>query len=254
MNLTNKIAEGEFVDVYQDGDKAVKVFKANMPKNKRKAFNEGMIHATIEASGLSVPKIYSVCEVPDTDGAYAVVMDMAKGTPLSELMKAHPEKMDEYIELMVDLQIEIQSKQVYHIGKLKDKFIRQINRLDELGEVRKYELLTALAGMPKHIKLCHNNFRPEHIYVDDGGKTTVIDWVEAKEGNASADIAKTYLLLSLDYPDIADKYMDLFCEKTKTKKQYVTLWLPIVAAARLTEKIERERELLLKWIDVFNYE
>lgn len=254
MNLTEKIASGEFVDVYKDGDKAIKVLKPEMPKNKRKAFNEGMIHATIEASGLSVPKIYSVSEVPEIEGAYAVVMDYVKGTPLSELIKANPDKIDEYIELMVNLQIEIHSKQVYHIGKLKDKLNRQINRLDDLGEVRKYELLTSLAGMPKHIKLCHGNFVPEHIIIGDDGKPTVIDWVAAKEGNASADIAQTYLLLSLDYPDLADKYIDLFCEKTNTKKQYVTGWLPIVAAARLTEKIDREKELLLKWADVVNYE
>ena len=61
-------------------------------------------------------------------------------------------------------------------------------------------------------------------------------------------------MLSLDHPEAADKYLDKFCEKTKTKKEYVTGWLPIVAAARLTEKVEREKDLLLKWIDVANYE
>ena len=254
MNLSNPIALGEFINVYDDNGKAIKVFKPEMYKNKQKAFNEGMIHTTIEATGLSVPHIHGVCSVPEIEDAWAIIMDKAEGTPLSELIKNNPDKLDEYIDLMVNLQLEIHSKQAYHIGKLKDKLIRQINRLDDIGEVRRYELLTHLAGMPKHTKLCHNNFTPEHIYITDDGKITVIDWVNAKQGNASADVAKTYLMLSLDYPDAADKYLNKFCEKTRTRKDYVTSWLPIVAAARLTEKVEREKELLLKWIDVANYE
>ncbi|MCI5752983.1 MAG: phosphotransferase [Oscillospiraceae bacterium] len=254
MNLSNLIAKGEFVDVYEDNGKAVKVFKADMPKNKQKAFNEAMVHATVEATGLPIPKVHGVCEVPEIEGAYAIVMDMAQGKTLAQLIKENPAKSDEYLNMMVDLQIDIQSHQVYHIGKLKDKLTRQINRLDDIGEVCKYELLARLAGMPKHTKLCHNNFSLDHIFVTDDGKVTVIDWVAAKQGNASADVAKTYLLLSLDHPDLADKYLNLFCEKTKTKKEYVTGWLPIVAAARLTEKVDREKALLLKWVDVANYE
>lgn len=254
MNLSNPIAQGEFINVYEDNGKAIKVFKAEMPKNKQKAFNEGMIHSTIEATGLPVPKMYGVAEVPEIEGAWAITMDRANGKTLSQLMKENPDKMDEYIELMVDLQLDIHSKIAYHIGKLKDKLTRQINRLDDIGDVRKYELLTKLAGMPKHIKLCHNNFTPDNIIIDDDGKVTIIDWVSAKQGNASADIAKTYLMLSLDYPEYAEKYLELFCKKTKTKKQYVTGWLPIVAAARLTEKVDREREMLMRWIDIAEYE
>ncbi|MFR2467110.1 MAG: aminoglycoside phosphotransferase, partial [Clostridia bacterium] len=41
---------------------------------------------------------------------------------------------------------------------------------------------------------------------------------------------------------------------TGTSKKYVQEWLPIVAAAQLTENKESERELLMKWIDVVAYE
>ena len=55
-------------------------------------------------------------------------------------------------------------------------------------------------------------------------------------GNASADVARTYLLFCLSDQAAADKYMDLFCEKTGTAKRYVQQWLPLVAAAQLTKK------------------
>lgn len=254
MNLSNLISQSDYVDVYEDNGTAIKLFKTEMPRNKQRAFNEAMIHTSVESAGLSIPKIHGVYEVPEKEGAYAIVMDIAKGKSLADLMAENPEKTDEYLELFVRTQVDVQSHIVYHIGKLKDKITRQINRLDELGEVRRYELLTRLAGMPKHVKLCNNNYCPEHVFVDESGNVTVIDWAAARQGNASADAAKTYLLLSLDHPEMADKYLDIFCKKTNTRKDYVTGWLPIVAAARLTEKIDREKELLVKWADVANYE
>ena len=53
---------------------------------------------------------------------------------------------------------------------------------------------------------------------------------------------------------MAETYMNMFCEKTNTSKKYVQEWLPIVAAARLTEHRPEEKELLTKWIDVVAYE
>jgi len=64
-----------------------------------------------------------------------------------------------------------------------------------------------------------------------------------------------YLLLTLDGDrEGAEKYLNIFCEKTDTAKQYVQKWIPIVAASQLTKGKENERELLLSWIDVVDYE
>ncbi len=48
--------------------------------------------------------------------------------------------------------------------------------------------------------------------------------------------------------------MDTFCKKSGTDKRYVQRWLPIVAAAQLTKKRPEEKELLLKWADVVEYQ
>ena len=140
-----------------------------------------------------------------------------------------------------------------HPMQLKDKLNRLINSLDCIDDVKKYELLTRLDSMPKHVKLCHGNFMPENIILSDKG-TYVVDWVAARQGNASADVGRTYLLLCLKMPEIAEKYLNLFCEKTNTSKKYVQDWLPIVAAARLTEGLPEEKDFLMKWLDVVAYE
>lgn len=82
----------------------------------------------------------------------------------------------------------------------------------------------------------------------------MLDWGSARQGNASADVAKTYLLLCLHKPEIADKYLDRYCMKSGTSKNYVQAWLPIVAAAQLDKGIEAEKDLLMKWIDVVDYD
>ena len=52
----------------------------------------------------------------------------------------------------------------------------------------------------------------------------------------------------------AKKYLDLFCKKSNTARQYVQKWMPIVAASQSVKGNEKEREFLLSWVDVVDYE
>ncbi|MEG0228924.1 MAG: aminoglycoside phosphotransferase, partial [Lachnospiraceae bacterium] len=92
------------------------------------------------------------------------------------------------------------------------------------------------------------------VIVGTDGKLAIIDWAHATQGNASADAAMTYLLFALKNQKMADHYMEVFCKKSDTAKQYVQQWLPIVAASQLTKDNELEKEFLMKWIDVFDYQ
>ncbi|MBP7207950.1 MAG: aminoglycoside phosphotransferase, partial [Mediterraneibacter sp.] len=76
----------------------------------------------------------------------------------------------------------------------------------------------------------------------------------ATQGNASADAAMPYLLFALKDQETADLYLKLFCKKSDTARQYVQQWLPIVAAAQLTKDNELEKDFLMKWIDVIDYQ
>lgn len=108
--------------------------------------------------------------------------------------------------------------------------------------------------MPKHDKLCHGDFNPSNIIVGTNGEMTVVDWAHATQGNASADAAMTYLMFALKDQKMADLYMKLFCIKSDTARQYVQNWLPIVAAAQLTKNNELEKDFLMKWIDVVDFQ
>ena len=251
MELKNMISDSEKVQVYEDGDRCIKVFKdANEPKSV--VLYEALTHTRVEETGY--PRIPAFEEITRVDGKWAIVYKHIKGKTFKELMDESPDKAEEYLAKMVDLQIEINSLRSAKISKLKDYLKRSIEGLDMIDDVKKYELLTRLESMPKHVKLCHGDFAPENIIVNSDG-VFVVDWLKAKQGNASADIAKTYLNFCLaHHTEYAEKYLKLYCAKTGTSVKYVQDWLPIVAAAQLKFKRPEERELLLTWIDIADYQ
>lgn len=252
MELKNFIAGSDIYDVYESDGLAIRVYKK--PEYKEKCLYAALTHARVETtlvnSAIKMPVLHEVTVI---DGKWAISMDWIKGKTLEQLMNENPDKMDTYLNQFIDIQTEIHAQYMPLLSKLKDKMARQIKSLGQIDEIKKYELLTRLDSMPKHIKLCHNSFEPKNIIINDEG-TYVINWGSARQGNASADVAKTYLLLSLNRPEIADKYLDRYCMKSGTSKKYVQAWLPIVAAAQLDKGIEYEKEFLLKWIDVVDYD
>jgi thiamine kinase-like enzyme len=252
MELKNFVVSSELYDVYESDGLAIRIYKK--PEYKEKCLYAALTHARVETtmvnSSIKMPILHEVSLI---DGKWAITMDWIKGKTLEQLMDENPDKMDTYLNKLIDIQCEIHAQYMPLLSKLKDKMARQIKSLGQIDEIKKYELLTRLDSMPKHVKLCHNSFEPKNIIINDEG-TYVINWGSARQGNASADVAKTYLLLCLNKPEIADKYLDRYCMKSGTSKNYVQAWLPIVAAAQLDKGIESEKEFLMKWIDVVDYD
>ena len=249
MKLDNVISVRLHKTIYRDGDKCIKVFDSDY--SKADVLHEALNQARIEETGLNIPK---VLEVTMVNGQWAIVLEYIEGKTLAELMEEDSQNTDKYLELLVDLQIEVQSKTCAGLHKLKDKMNRKISE-SSLDATTRYELHTRLEGMPKHKKVCHGDFNPSNIVITPDGKPYIIDWNHATQGNASADIARTYLLFCLENKnDLAEKYLDLFCKKSDTAKQYVQKWMPIVAASQSVKGNEQEREFLLRWADVVDYE
>ena len=71
----------------------------------------------------------------------------------------------------------------------------------------------------------------------------------------SADAARTYLTFTLSgQSDVAEKYLALFCKKADIPKQLVQQWMPIVACSESTKHIPGEREVLDRWVNVFDFQ
>ncbi len=249
MKLDNIVAIRADKTVYRDGNKAIKVFNSNF--SKADVLNEALNQARIEETGLNIPKILDIELI---DGKWAIISEFIEGKTMAQLMEENPDKFDEYLEQFVDIQMEIQSKKSPLLNKLKDKMNRKISQAD-IDATTRYELHTRLEGMPKHDKVCHGDFNPSNVIINSEGIPFIIDWSHATQGNASADVARTYLLFWLNGNiEGAKKYMEIFCKKSDTARQYIEKWLPIVAASQSVKGNKEERDFLLSWVDVVDYE
>ncbi len=249
MKLDEIIAVRPTKTVYKDGNRAVKVF--NQDYSKSDILNEALNQARVEEAGLPVAKVLEVTKI---DGKWAIVTEFIKGKTLAQLMEENPQNMDEYMNRFVDIQLSIHNKKAPLLNKLRDKMNRKISE-SGLDATTRYELHTRLESMPKHTKICHGDFNPSNIICGEDGVDYIIDWSHATQGNASADTARTYLLFCLaGKVELADMYMDLFCKKSDTAKQYVQRWLPIVASSQMVKGKPEEKEFLMKWTGVVEYE
>lgn len=250
MKLDTIIAVRTSKTVYKDGDRVIKVF--NEDYSKSDVLNEALNQARVEETGLNIPKVQEVLKI---DGKWAIVSDYIPGPTLQQLMDKNPDKFNEYLNQFADIQLDIHSRRAPLLGKLKDKMNRKISE-SSLDATTRYELHTRLDSMPKHNKVCHGDFNPSNVIIrENDGTPFVIDWAHATQGNASADAARTYLLFSLSGNiQAAEEYLKLFCQKSDTAKQYVQKWIPIVAASQLVKGKPEEREFLLNWARVMDYQ
>ena len=249
MKLDRVIAVRNNKTIYRDGDRCIKVF--NSEYSKADILSEALNQARIEQTGINLPK---VLEVTMVDGKWAIVSEYIKGKTLAQLMAEDEENKSKYIEMLVDLQMSVHARVCPQLPKLKDKMSRKIADTD-FDATTRYDLHTRLESMPKHNKVCHGDFNPTNVVVAEDGTLYILDWSHATQGNASADVARTYLLFKLAGDnEAAEEYLDLFCEKSKTDKRYVQKWMPIVAASQSVKGNAKERDLLSSWVDVVDYQ
>jgi tRNA A-37 threonylcarbamoyl transferase component Bud32 len=249
MDKKTILYESHTKTIYREGDKVVKMFGEDY--SKANVLNEALNHARVEDTGLNIPRLH---EVKKIDGKWAIVIDYIEGKTLKQLMEENPQRKEEYIEKLVDIQIKILSHRVPLLNKLRDKMHSKIS-MTELDATTRYELHTRLDSAPRHNKVCHGDLHPSNIIITADGSEYIIDWAHVTQGNGAAAAARVYLLLTLDGErELAEKYLTTFCLKTDTAMQYVQQWIPIVAASQLTKGKEQERDLLLRWTDVVDYE
>jgi thiamine kinase-like enzyme len=235
--------------VYKVGNEVIKVSVPEHPKTG--TFNEALITSYVESFGVPAAKVLYVKEF---DGCWGLGLEYVEGQTLAEKMANEPENLEANLEKFVDIQLEVNSFRAIGLRNTIPKRTEEISALD-IDPSTKWELLQRLAGMKRHTKLCHGDFDPSNIILTPDGGYKVIDWAHATSGNAGADAALTYLQFTMSDPNLAEKYLRLYCRKSNTAIQYVQKWMPIVAAGQLNKaKTEEEKALLEKWISVAEYQ
>ena len=186
------------------------------------------------------------------DGQWAIISEYISGPTLAERMQ-NPLEKAAALEQFVDIQREILSHKCTRLNELKHKMHRKLAAAD-IDATTRYELQTRLHGLTQESSVCHGDFNPTNIILSEDGPY-ILDWSHVTQGHRAGDAARTYLLFQLaGDPDTADRYLKLFCRKTDTARQIVQQWMPIVAVSQSVKGHEKEREFLLSWANVVDYE
>ena len=94
--------------IYREGKTLVKLFNSSYPKSD--VLNEALNTARVEeGTSLNVPAVHEVTKV---NGEWAIVLDFVEGKTMQQLMDENPDKMQQYLEEFVDLQVEVLTQKV----------------------------------------------------------------------------------------------------------------------------------------------
>jgi len=226
------IGQGATTTVYRDGNKAVKLY-INAPLNEVE--NEANRQQFAVDAGLPVPAVIGIRRL--NDDAVALDMEYINGKPLMQI-KMDKDERNNAISTLVKLQCKVHKVAADGEPKLVDKLTHRIKHATHLSEAEKNRLLTLSKRLNTGSgNLCHGDFHPLNILYD-GNKHWIIDWVDSTAGNPLADACRTYLIFKQFITRQAGVYLKLFCKEAKVKPEDVLVWLPVVVAAKLDEKMD----------------
>ncbi|TKC13863.1 phosphotransferase family protein [Robertmurraya kyonggiensis] len=236
MNLVNPIANGNTADLFLYDDKIIKVFKDHLPPTE--ALYEAKKQEYVYTCGLSVPKIFEITEI---NSRPAIIMEYIHGETVGDLLMNNMEEAEHYISICVDDQQKLHDMVVDSdsLEPMSEKLYRQIEMPSLLNEKQKYKLLRRLNSIEYEPKLCHGDFHPFNLIMNEE-KVYVIDWVDSSFGDIRADVYRTYLLFSQTSVKLAELYLNYYCKNTGLTRDEIFQWAPIIAGARLAEKVSSE--------------
>jgi tRNA A-37 threonylcarbamoyl transferase component Bud32 len=228
------IARGATADVFLNNDNMlIKLFKANFSK-ERVEF-EANNQRNIFKMGIPVPKIYDVLEL---DGRYGIVMEYIKGISLGEKLQKinNTDEIKYFFNHVIDLQIGVNSISLKTYPRMKNNLTEQIYAAKYLDNNQKKVFLDKLGKIEFKNNLCHGDFHPYNLlYTEEGIK--IIDWADSTIGNMEVDIYRSYLIYWINFPEMGNEYLKIYCTKTKIEEEKILDYEPIIMAARLSENI-----------------
>jgi thiamine kinase len=250
MNIESRrpLAFGRTAEIYAwPGDRVLKLFHDWFPPEHVEY--EARIARAVYSAGLNVPEVGDILEV---DGRLGLEYERLRGILLWEEMMAKPWELGKHARLLARLQAEIHAiTGVQGLPALRARLEKRIGSAGELSsEVREASLL-ALSHLPDGKKLCHGDFHPLNVILTAEGPV-VIDWIDAAIGSAPADVARTTVLTmgakaTARPTSLLEKVMLEWGHRVYRKRYFelrpggeeeYQAWIPLVAAARLSEGIE----------------
>ena len=216
---------------------------------------EAHIGRIVHASGLPVPAAGDILRV---NGRNGLVYQRVNGIPMNDMFKRKPWLGNHYARRMAELHVKMHTSTIQvDIPAQRQRLVNKIKDAAALPAQIRTKALAALEAMPDGDRLCHGDFHPGNILLAPQGEI-IIDWTDATRGNPLSDLARTTILIrgaaeTSQTRNILEKafvrgllseYIRHYFKLLPGGEKEYRCWLPIVAAARLSENISE----LEKWL------
>jgi hypothetical protein len=236
------VGRGAQATVYAKGEYAVKLYRDGYPK--RNVFGEAYIMANLELANFPGPRIYEILLV---NGRYGLRMDRINGKMLLEELR-DPSRCKNTLDVLVDLQCRLQKHDnVGWLPDLKQRFHDDVARNDRLSADLEKNLLEILDGLPDGQALCHCDFHAGNVFFD-GAEYTVIDLLQISRGDPAADAACSYAAYSFIDRELAEYYLNRYCDKSGIPRKSVRQWLTVYAGTLLGQVPEQFTPIIERFI------
>lgn len=254
------ICQGNTAEIFlYDETRILKLFRKDFPLEI--ITTEFDIARRIVSDLVFVPKVFGLVEYKNR---YGILYEKVNGKDMIADMLQKPYKLGSYSKALANIHVKIHNSTIDLGLDIKNKLLDNINATTDFSEEEKERIASYIKTLPDGKALCHFDFHPGNVMMKSN-EFYVIDWMTACNGNAIADVARTYLLLcygELLYANCFVKLIAHMVEKHIGKvylRQYKKLtgitdteikkWLLPIAAARLIEWIPKnEKNKLLRFI------
>ena len=253
-----RIGSGRAAEVFEYGPgRIIKLIREPGPADWLD--REAAAQAAARAAGLAAPEVFAVDEV---DGRRGIVMERIEGLDGLTAIDRKPWR-------------------VWTVGRETGRLHRQLSEVAApagLGTIRAYveeriessprvpsgardRLRAVLERAPDGDRLCHFDFHPGNVIESPSGPV-IIDFTSAASGHPMADHARSLMTFEAGEPadDTPAKERILIAiGRGLARRAYrsgygpveaeaLTLWMPLVIAARLDEGVPEERGRLLRML------
>jgi hypothetical protein len=218
---------------------------------------EQKLNTNIHASGLPVPAPGEIIRVNGRNGLIYTRID---GLNMWETLGQQPLRLMEFARRTAKLQAEMHANPTRpNIPSQRYRLENKLKHAEILPQTLKDSALVQLAQLPDGESICHGDFHPGNILIT-GKRAVIIDWIDASIGNPLADVARSSIIAlgAAGSPKVVNPllrlllylfhhvYIHQYFSLRPGGKQEYKRWLPLVAAARLSENIHEQEKWLLK--------
>ena len=255
------IGQGRTAEIFTWGEgQVLKLLRDGFPDQLIE--DEARIARIISATGLEAPAVGDLVEVENRKG---LIYQRVEGPSMLQILSAKPWKLFNLAGQFAALHAGIHQRQGPNLPGQKAQTAWAIQAAPGLPDPTKQRLLTSLDQVPGETAVCHGDYHPGNILMSGGGPV-IIDWSTATSGDPLADIARTSLILrSPILPPGINAFEGVLLNTLRRLFNYAYLraytrirpyqpdrleaWMPLVAAARLNEKISEEENYLMALIE-----